>query len=276
MFSKDILVSQNSGKINTDLAAELINKELLTTNNDTTSFIATENERTELFLKSIPLLTKALEIHPMSNMAWLKMANAHHFLGQIETNDPKLNLQNLQTALAAYNEAYLYRGKGMEKNINDLKAICLMDLGKLTGQKFGNIPLAISYLEEAKKLSPNESEVYLLLGTAHSISNNFEEAIANTKKAVDLNPTNLEAKQNLAVAYQIYAYNVPSKKSLLLDAEKLLLEVLNNRKKASNNSKNIIQTLDLLLKNATIRSDFKKQNEYKNEILSINPNAFNQ
>lgn len=275
LFSKDILVSKNSGKINTDLAAEIIEKALLTNKYDSLTFQASEIERSELLSKAILHLHKALEIHPMSNLAWLKMANAHHFLGQIETTDPKQNLKFLQTAMAAYNEAYIYRSKSQQKIIEDFKAICLMDLGKLAGQKFGNIPLAISYLEEARKLAPNESEIYFLLGTAHSVNNNFDGTISNTKKALDLNPTNLEAKQNLAVAYQRFAYAKAEKRVLLPIAENLLLEVLDNRKKASSNDKQIIQTLDLLLKNAVIRGDFRKQELYKNEIQRINPKVSN-
>lgn len=278
LFSKDIKVSQNSGKINTDLAAEYINNALLTNENNNNSLLASESERVEIFLNAIPLLIKALEIHPMSNLAWLKMANAHHFLGQIETNDSKLNLNYLQTALAAYNEAYFYRGKGMEKDILRFKAICLMDLGKLEGQKFGNIPIAISYLEQAKKLAPNESEIYLLLGTAHSINNNFEMAIFNTKKAVDLNPNNTETKQNLAVAYQQFAYANSSKKGLLLEAEKLLLEVYSMEKKLDvsdlKKTESMLRTLDLLYRNYKIQGNAAKQNLFKTEILKLNPKAF--
>ena len=286
LFSKDIQVSENSGKINTDLAGELINKavfikeekekeiEYLSIDEKKEALKSIDEERNQLFTASIPLLNKALEIHPMSNLAWLRMANVQHFLGQSDDNNPKTNLVYLQTAIAAYDEAYFYRGKGMETTINEYKAICFMDIGKLMGQKFGNILSAITYLEKAKALSPKEPEVYLLLGTANSMLNNYEKAIDYTKKSLELRPNDRETKQNLAVAYQQYAYANASKRDLLLLAEKWLLEVYNEEKKMSDNDiskqTNIVRTLDLLQKNYALQNNPVKKIEIEAILKALN------
>lgn len=291
LFSKDILVSKNSGKIKTDLAAEMINKavsikekklkeiEFLSVEEKQNALREIEQERGELLQQSIPFLNRALEIHPMSNQAWLKMANTQHFLGQFEGNDPKINLNYLQTALAAYKEAEFYKGAKMEEIIKDFKAICLMDLGKLMGQKFGDIQSAITYLEQAKVLRPKEPEVYLLLGTANSMLNNYEKTIEYTQKSLELRPNDRDTKQNLAVAYQQYAYANTAKRNLLPLAEKLLLEVYKEEKMLPDNdiskATSIFKTLDLLYKNATIQGNTKELNEYRTEILKLNPNALN-
>jgi protein O-mannosyl-transferase len=285
LFSKDILVSKNSGKINTDLAAEYINKavfikeeklkeiERLSAEEKKDALKSIDQERNQLFKNAIPLLSKALEIHPMSNLAWLKMANANHFLGQSEDNDSKTNLMYLQTAIAAYNEAYFYRGKGMDTVVNNYKAICLMDLGKLMGQKFGDIPSAIYCLEQAKTLAPDEPEVYMLLGTAYSFFNQYEKAIEYSEKSLELRPKDRDTKQNLAVACQIYAKANPLKKDLLPKAEKLLLEVYNEEKQLNDDvskKASMIRTLDLLQKNYALQSNQAKQVEIAAILKSLN------
>jgi len=164
------------------------------------------------------------------------------------------------------------------KVIDDFKSVCFMDLGKLSGQKFGNINAAIAYLEKAKSLTPEEPEVYLLLGTAYSMIKNYEKTIEYTKKSVELRPDDRDTKQNFAVSLQQYAYADATKKDLLIEAEKLLLEVYYEEKKLADNDltkkEAILRTLDLLYRNYSIQGNGEKQNEFKTEILKYNPNAF--
>lgn len=290
LFSKDILVSKNSGKIHTDLAGEMINKAITmqsvkekeiedwTLEEKLEALKENQYERMELVKSAIPLLQKSLEVHPMSNAAWLQMANGQHFLGQIEDNEPKVNLTYLHTALAAYDQAYYYRGRGMDSTIVKYKAICLMDIGKLIGQKLGDIPSAIVSLEKAKALSPKNAEIYLLLGTAYSMINEYEKTIENCLKSVSLRSNDRDTKQNLAVAYQQYAFANATKRNLLPLAEKILLDVYKEEKKLDDNDVTkkdaMIRTLDLIYKNYTIQGKLDKANEYKKEVLKLNPNAY--
>jgi len=281
LFSKDIVVSENSGKINTDLAVEMINqafpinsilKEGNTFNeNDGIELQLTDDEKKELLLNAIQYLNKALEIHPMSNLAWFKMANAHHFLGEMESNNPKENVNNLNIALAAYEVAEKYKGK--DTTITNFKSICNMDIGKLQGQKLGNIPKCIQFLEKAKALNPKNAEAYLLLGTAYSIKNDYEKSISNTKNSLDLRPNDRDTKKNLATAYQQYAYAVPAKKSNLLLAEKLLLEVLKEEESLPNNDElkkeGMLRTLDLLIRNYSIQGNNQKATLYQKELEKV-------
>ncbi|MCF6142553.1 tetratricopeptide repeat protein, partial [Flavobacterium sp. K77] len=283
LFSKDILVSKNSGKIHTDLAGEMINKAITmqsvkekeiedwTLEEKLEALKENQYERMELVKGAIPLLKKSLEVHPMSNAAWLQMANGQHFLGQIEDNEPKVNLTYLHTALAAYDQAYYYRGRGMDSTIVKYKAICLMDIGKLIGQKLGDIPGAIVSLEKAKSLSPKNAEIYLLLGTAYSMINDYQKTIENCLKSVSLRSNDRDTKQNLAVAYQQYAFANATKRNLLPLAEKILLDVYKEEKKLDDNDVTkkdaMIRTLDLIYKNYTIQGKLDKANEYKKEVL---------
>ncbi|MBK8623483.1 MAG: hypothetical protein IPN79_17415 [Saprospiraceae bacterium] len=243
LFSKDIKVSKNSGKIHADLAGELINQaniikekkeseiEDLIAEQKKAALKETDNERAELFNQAIPLSKKALEIHPMNNKAWMFLANAHHFLGEMESNTPNVNLTKLNTALAAYDQADKYKSIGMDTILTEFKSLCNMDIGKVMGEKFGDINTGIKFLENAATLDPKNAEVFLLLGTAYSMQKEYAKSIAYTEKSLALRPKDKDTKKNLATAYQQYAYADPNQKSKLLLAEKLLLDVLIEEKK---------------------------------------------
>lgn len=148
-------------------------------------------------MEAIPFLEKAVTIHPLYTIAWLKMGNAYHYLGQLASNDKESNKMYLEKAQGAYQVVKDLQGKNTAQIASDYLGICLMDYGKLIGQQFGNLPLATTYLEQAKSLSPKEAEIYLLLGTVYALQNNFDEAIKNAKISIALQPNNEEYKRNL-------------------------------------------------------------------------------
>jgi tetratricopeptide (TPR) repeat protein len=289
LFSKDIKVSKNSGKIPTDLAGELINqanrireeKELATTGftaeQKKAAMKEADNERAALFNQAIPLLNKALEIQPMSNKAWFLMANVHHLLGEMESNTPNVNLTLLNTALSAYEQADKYKGVGMDTIVAEFKSLCLMGIGKIMGEKFGDINTSINFLEKASVTDPNNAEAFLLLGTAFSMKQDFEKSISYTKKSLELRPSDRDTKKNIAAAYQQYALADTKQKAGLLIAEKLLLDVLNEEKKLADNDvkkrDGLLRTLDLLIKNYTLQGKTDKVKEFKSELQKLDSDS---
>ena len=285
LFSKDIKVSKNSGKIHADLAGELINqanrireeKESaiinLTAEQKKAAMKETEIERAALFNQAIPLLNKALEIHPMSNKTWLFMANAHHFLGEMESNTPNVNLTLLNTALAAYEQADKYKGLGMDTIVAKFKSMCLMDIGKVMGEKFGDLNTSINFLEKASKLDPKNAESYLLLGTAFSMKQNFAQSIINIEKSLELRLKDRDTKKNLAAVYQQYALADTAQKNRLLLAEKLLLDILYEEKRLDDNDvlkkDGLLRTMDLLIRNYNIQGKLVEANEYRKEFMKL-------
>ncbi len=209
LLSKDVLVSANSAKINFDLAAlklEESEKLIREKNKETANFSKEERDnaiaaldavRYSTSMEAIPLLEKAVSIHPLYTIAWLKLGNAYHYLGQLTSNDKESNKMYLEKAQAAYQVVKDLQGKNTAPIASEYLGICLMDYGKLIGQQFGNLPLATTYLERAKSLSPKEAEIYLLLGTVYALQNNFDEAIKNAKISIALQPNNEEYKRNL-------------------------------------------------------------------------------
>ncbi|NHM00969.1 hypothetical protein [Flavobacterium difficile] len=209
LFSKDVLISSNSAKINFDLAAlklEESEKLLREKNKETANFskVERDNAITELdgdryrtSMEAIPLLEKSVTIHPLYTIAWLKLGNAYHYLGQLASNGKESNKMYLEKAQAAYQVVKELEGKNTAQIASEYLGICLMDYGKLIGQQFGNLPLATTYLEQAKSINPKEAEIYLLLGTVYALQNNFDEAIKNAKISIELQPNNEEYKRNL-------------------------------------------------------------------------------
>ena len=288
LFSKDINVSVNSGKITTDLAGHLINRAIrireekeveiegLSAAQKKAVMQATEAEQAALVKQAIPLLKKSLTIHPMSNEAWFQIANAHQFLGGIESHTPNENLTYLNTALLAYEQAYKYRSAITDTTIIKLTALCYTGLGKVMGEEFADINTSIQFLEEAIALDSLNAETFMILGTAYSMKQDYVKSIAYTQKSLELRPGDRDTEKNLATALQQYALADASQKSGLLLAEKLLLDVLAEEKNLPDNyvprRDGLLRTLDLLVRNYTIQGKPDKVTEYQNELLKIKAN----
>lgn len=285
LFSKDINVSVNSGKITTDLAGQLINKairireekeeeiESLSAAQKKAIMQVTEAEQAALIIQAIPLLKKTLTIHPMSNEAWLQIANAHQFLGGMESHTPNENLTYLNTALLAYEQAYKYRSAFSDTSIIKLTALCYTGLGKIMGKEFADLNTSIRFLEEAIALDSLNAETFMILGTAYSMQQDFQKSVVYTQKSLELRPGDRDTEKNLATALQQYAVADASQKSGLLLAEKLLLDVLAEEKNLPDSyvpkRDGLLRTLDLLVKNYTIQGKPEKATEYQKELLKM-------
>lgn len=62
-------------------------------------------------------------------------------------------------------------------------------------------PLAMWFFLEALQLDPTDSTLYNLTGVAYARSRDYQNAIAEYKKALRFNPGDIDAKQNLARSY---------------------------------------------------------------------------
>jgi tetratricopeptide (TPR) repeat protein len=83
---------------------------------------------------------------------------------------------------------------------------------------------AKSYLEKALKIHPNYKNAWLILGNANYFLKNYEDAISDYKRALDLDPSYVDANKNLAIAYRDAGKYFGEKKNDLNKAIKYLNE----------------------------------------------------
>jgi tetratricopeptide (TPR) repeat protein len=290
LFSQDIKVSQNSGKIPGDQAGEMLSKALedeetallltaiLPAREMTDSIKAIRQRRDAVIRSAISLSKISLEINPMYGAIWLQFAKANHLLSQTESNTPNQNFTYLLTAAEAYKQADFYKPINSEQTINEFRGICYQDLGKFYGSQLGDIAQSITYLEEAKRLDPKNGEADFLLGTAYSSIKDYEKSIYHTEQSLAKRPNDRGTKENLAAAYQIYASVNPAKKDLLPKAEVLLLNVVQTNKQIPDNdpkkNETVARTLDLLQKNYGLQGKTQQQADCRKEILALYPGFF--
>ena len=177
LFKTDIAVSSNSAKLNNALGGELSVQAAKLTD---------ETKRNEMLNQAIPLLQKALEIHPTYRNALLLLGNTYFYLARYEE------------AIASYQKA-LAISPGYREAEDNLQ-LAYREGGKYFGEKANDIPKALTYLQQAYTLKSNDYETLRLLGVAYGISGNTTEAVIYFQKALDEKPDDTEAMFNYGTA----------------------------------------------------------------------------
>lgn len=183
LFTTDVKVSENSAKLQNAVGGELIR---------VYSKVDDENLKKQKLTEATEHLKKALTFHPTYKNSYLQLGNCYNYLKQYE-----LSIQNYNKVLAiAPND---------ENAINNL-GITYRDAGRYYGEEKGDLTKAISYLEKALQINPNEYETLRLLGVAYGVSGRNDKAIDFFTRALALNPENADAMWNLSNSY-FYAGN---------------------------------------------------------------------
>lgn len=177
LFKTDIAVSSNSAKLNNALGGELSVQAAKLTD---------ETRRNEMLNQAIPLLQKALEIHPTYRNALLLLGNTYFYLARYED------------AIASYQKA-LAISPGYREAEDNLQ-LAFREGGKYFGEKANDIPKALSYLQQAYTLKPKDYETLRLLGVAYGLSGKTNEAVIYFQKALEEKPEDTEAMFNYGTA----------------------------------------------------------------------------
>lgn len=87
--------------------------------------------------------------------------------------------------------------KSLRENYMDVNSWIM--LANLYAQKGGSyLDLALEQLNQSMGIDPNNTMIYYLRGNIHAQKGKTEEAIADLKKALELDPNNEYAKHDLA------------------------------------------------------------------------------
>jgi tetratricopeptide (TPR) repeat protein len=90
----------------------------------------------------------------------------------------------------------------------------LRDAGRYAGEVKGDLQAAIAYLSEADAIQPDDYETLRLLGVAHGISGQHNQAITYFLRAANLRPEIADAWKNLSTAYFAVGDNLNGEKCL--------------------------------------------------------------
>jgi protein O-mannosyl-transferase len=179
LFTTDVKVSKNSAKAQNAAGGTL------------TSKAANEKDpvkKKAMLEQAIVHLNKSVQIHPTYKNPYLILGNAHYYLSDYEN------------AIKAFDNALSIDSEFAEAKKN--LAISLRDAARIAGEKEGNISKALTYLKRSISLYERDTETLRLLGVAHGVSNQHQEALAYFEKVVQIDPSNATGYLNLSNAYR--------------------------------------------------------------------------
>jgi len=191
LFTTDVQVSQRSAKLRNAVGGELLAQSADETNPDRQRAMREE---------AVGHLQQAIEIHPLYKNAYLLLGNAYNYLNQYEAS-----IDSYQKALQldpGYSEA--------QRNLG----ITYRQAGQFYGEQRGDLNKAIQYLKEALRLQPDDYEVLRLLGVAHGVGGQHQQATAYFEQAVQQQPENATAWFNLAQAREYAGDNTGAQQAL--------------------------------------------------------------
>lgn len=178
LFTTDVETSSNSAKVQNAAGGVMIAHAL--TQTDTI-------ERNQELQGAMKHLTRAIQIHPGYKNAFLLLGNAHFYLKEYER------------AINAYNRS-LQLDPGYPEALYN-RALAQRDFGRFFGEKQGNLPKAIDFLQKAYEQLQDDYETNRLLGIAYGNQGQPLKAIPFFEKALALKTDDAWTNYNLGLAY---------------------------------------------------------------------------
>ena len=149
--------------------------------------------RTDLLRDAKRDLDRAIEIHPAYANAYLLRGNA------------ELLLDGFPEAIADYRHA-----QQLGIDIGDNLVIALQRAGRAAGEQRNDFAAALTYLQQADALDPDNYETLRLLGIASGMSGRVREALEYFRRALEQQPDNAGARQNYETALRLYEQTAAS------------------------------------------------------------------
>ena len=177
LFTTDIKTSKNSVKLLNAAGAETSIQ---------AAKLTVEAARNKKLQESLAYLNKAVTLHPTYKNAYLQLGNVSNYLKEYD--------KSIQ-----YYQQVLKFDPNDQNGLNNL-GITYREAGKYYGEQ-GNMQKAMSYLNKALEMRPNDYEVLRLLGVAYGVSGNHSKAIEFFTKATEVEPNNADAFWNLGNAW---------------------------------------------------------------------------
>ncbi|MEP7195262.1 MAG: tetratricopeptide repeat protein [Saprospiraceae bacterium] len=174
----DSKISSNSAKINAAVGGILLERYAVEQN---PKILA---EKINIAKKH---LNKAIELHPYYFEAYTLLGNAHFMA------------KEYKQAVEKYDFLMKYQSENKDAPSN--MALFYKEWGRVTGMNENNPRQAIVYLKTSLQLNPKDEETISLLGVAHGVLGEYEEAIRIFNNVLQLNPKSSDAYFNLYLTY---------------------------------------------------------------------------
>lgn len=178
LFTTDVKTSGNSAKVLNAAGGSLIDQ----ATNEKNNYL-----KTKYLEEATVYLTKALEIHPTYQNAYLLLGNAYYYQKKYEK---AIEVFSQLTRIAPDFE----QGK---QNL----AVSYREAGKYFGEEKGDLASSLKYLEIAIQMEPDDYETNRLYGIANALSGNLKVALKHFQKSIELDPQNAGAYVNLGNTY---------------------------------------------------------------------------
>ena len=111
---------------------------------------------------------------------------------EMEIINELIDAGRVDEALSKVNESIAQSGETAER---------LNALGRIYGEKRGDLDKSIQFLERALELNPDFASAQENLGIAFAMKGRVDEAISHLNRAHELDPANQRILKNLAMAY---------------------------------------------------------------------------
>ncbi|HAY70799.1 MAG TPA: hypothetical protein DCX89_02820 [Saprospirales bacterium] len=198
LFTTDVKTSVNSAKVLNAAGGSLIDR----AKNEENHYLKAK------YLQEAEVhLTKAIEIHPTYQNAYLLLGNAYYYQKKFEK------------AI----EVFLHLTKILpefEQGKQNL-AVSYREAGKYLGEEKGDLRGSLKFLENAIQMLPEDYEANRLYGIANALSGNLKVALKHFQKCIELDPQNAGAYVNLGNTYfnmgDVAGGQAAHKKALELD-----------------------------------------------------------
>jgi serine/threonine protein kinase/tetratricopeptide (TPR) repeat protein len=175
-----------------------------------------ENERKFYYGDAQQSFEKAVELDPDFATAYSYLALAHSWLGNVEARNEAIEKANALSHKATEKERLFieaYHARYIERNQEKRKSIVQEIAKKFPKEKEAYSLLALFYRDEGNydkaieefnkvlELDPNSAEVHNGLGYIYLFTGNFEKSIEHFKKYASLSPGDANPLDSMADAY---------------------------------------------------------------------------
>lgn len=224
LFTTDVKVSGNSAKSTTSAGGKLTEEAIKPENAD---------KRDEYLKQAIEYLNKAVEIHPTYADALLLLGNAHYHYNKNFTEVMKA-YNRILAINPNYDKVYTNLSIMFAKNENQDEKLKIYEsllkiapnrydvnynLGSLYGKYKNDLDLSIQFLERAKQINPNPTEVYKDLGVAYGLKKDFRKSAENLEIAYSKDPKDAQMLVNLGLSYLNFGEKQKAEQAILKASE---------------------------------------------------------